>query len=133
MDEQNLEVQLSRSPAYPGVGDETFFKVVFIDKETGRNHSHIDYTLNFNNSKGDFVDGMGGHTVDGAEFGSFTFDDEEAFTPAVTVSGVNFLPIQPVTVQFETVVTPEFPTVIMGATIAAAIGAMMVMYGRKWR
>ena len=134
INEQNLEVQLTRSPANPGVGDETLFKVVFIDKETGRNHPHIDYTLNFNNSEGNFVDGMGGHTVDGAEFGSFTFDEEDAFTPEVTVSGVNFLPIQPAaSVQFETVVTPEFPPAIIGGTIAAVIAATIALSRRKFR
>ena len=133
IDEQNLDVQLTRSPANPGVGVQTFFKVVFIDKETGRNHSHIDYILNFTNSGGNYVDGMGGHTVDGAEYGSFIFNEEDEFTPAVTVSGIDFVLIQPATVVFDTVVTPEFPPAIIGATFAAAIVATMVFYRGKWR
>jgi len=129
---QNLDVQLTRSPASPGVEVDTYFKVIFIDKETGRNHAHIDYALSFDDSDGNYIDGMGGHTVDGAEYGSFVFDKEDAFTPKVTVTGVDFLPINPETVQFDTVVTPEFPAAIVGVMMAVAIGSI-ILYARKIR
>lgn len=129
---QNLDVQLTRSPASPGVEVDTYFKVIFIDKETGRNHAHIDYALSFDDSDGNYMDGMGGHTVDGAEYGSFAFDKEDAFTPKVTVTGVDFLPINPETVQFDTVVTPEFPAAIVGVMMAVAIGSI-ILYARKIR
>lgn len=126
-----LDVQLSRSPANPAVGQDTYFKVIFLDKNTDRNHPHIDYTLTFDDSEGNYFDGMGGHTVDGAEYGSFTFDKEDTFAPKVTVSIIRFIPIEPVTVQFDTVVTPEFPPVLMGVTMAAAIGGTIALYRRK--
>lgn len=130
--EQNLDVQLSRSPATPQVGEETYFKVLFINKDTGRNHQHIDYVLQFEDSQGEYFDGQGGHTVDGAEYGSYTFDKEEIFTPKVEVSGIDFIPITPVTVQFDTIVTPEFPPVAIGAIMATVIGAI-ALYRRKYR
>jgi plastocyanin len=133
IDEQNLEVQLTRSPAYPGVGEDVFFKVIFIDKNTGRNHSHIDYSLSFDDSQDTYVDGMGGHTVDGAEYGSFTFDQEDKYTPKITVSGIDFVPIQPATVEFGTVVTPEFPSAIMAMMVAVVIGSTIALYRRKLR
>ena len=128
--DQNLDIQLSRSPASSGVGVDTYFKVIFIDKETGGNHPHIDYTLTFNDSNESYVHGMGGHTVDGAEYGVFAFDKEDSFTPIVEVSGINFVPINPVAVEFETIVTPEFPAFATGAVMASALGAI-ALYMRK--
>lgn len=129
IDNQNMDVQLTRNPANPGVNEEIYYKITFIDKETGRNHPHIDFTLAFNDSAGNYVDGTGGHTVDGQEFAVFGFDKEDAFTPAVTVSGVNFIPINPETVTFDTVVTPEFPLGI-AAVLISALGAI-ALYMRK--
>jgi plastocyanin len=129
IESQNLDVQLTRSPANPGVNEEIYYKITFIDKETGRNHAHIDFALSFNDSSGNYADGTGGHTVDGQEFGVFKFDKEDAFTPAVTVSGVDLIPIVPEKVTFDTVVTPEFPLGI-GVIAASAIGAI-ALYKRK--
>ena len=131
IDNQNLDVQLTRTPATPGVNEEIYYKITFIDKETGRNHPHIDFALSFNDSSGNYVDGTGGHTVDGQEFAAFEFDEEDAFTPAVTVSGVNLLLINPETVTFDILVTPEFPPSFMGIAAAAAIGATLALYRRK--
>jgi copper binding plastocyanin/azurin family protein len=130
IDNQNLDVQLTQSPANPGVNEEVFYKLTFVDKETGRNHPHIDFILTFNDSSGTYVDGIGGHTVDGQDFAVFKFDKEDAFTPAVTVSGVEFIPISPETVRFDTVVTPEFPLIGVGAVLASALGAI-ALYMRK--
>jgi plastocyanin len=58
--EQNIDVQLSRSPANPQVNQETYFKVSFIDRNTGRNHPHIDYDVKFQNSRGELLNSTGG-------------------------------------------------------------------------
>ena len=58
--DQNLDVQLSRSPAFPKVGEDTLFKVTFIDSATGRNRQHIDFALTFEDPAGNYVDGIGG-------------------------------------------------------------------------
>lgn len=128
--EYNLDVQLSISPANPEVDEAAFFKVIFIDKDSGKNHPHIDYTLAFDDSNGLRVDGMGGHTVDGAEYGEFSFGEEAAFTPKVTVSGINFIPVNPATVEFSAIVTPEFPVIAVTVIMAVFIGSL-ALYSRK--
>jgi plastocyanin len=130
IDNQNIDVQLTQSPANPDVNEEIFYKLTFIDRETGRNHQHIDFTLTFNDTSHIYVDGSGGHTVDGQEYAVFKFDKEDAFTPAVTVSGVEFIPISPETVRFDAVVTPEFPPLGIAAATASAIG-VIALYMRK--
>jgi plastocyanin len=105
---QNIDVQLSRSPANPQVNQETYFKVAFIDRNTGRNHPHIDYGVKFQDSAGQVYNITGGHTVDGAEYWNFISNKQDVFTPIVEVWGVNFVPIEKRTVQFDTIVTQNF-------------------------
>jgi plastocyanin len=129
---QNIDVQLSRSPANPQVNQETYFKVTFIDRNTGRNHPHIDYGAKFQDSRGEFFNiTEAAHTVDGAEYWNFTFDKHDVFTPIVEVWGVNFVPIEKRTVQFDTVVTPEFSSVGIGVIIMASILGAVTLYMRK--
>jgi plastocyanin len=107
--EQNIDVQLSRSPANPQVNQETYFKVTFIDRNTGRNHPHIDYGVKFQDSGGQVYNiTEAAHTVDGAEYWNFTSNKQDAFTPIVEVLGVNFVPIEKKIVQFDNVVTQNF-------------------------
>ena len=127
---QNIDVQLSRSPANPQVNQETHFKLIFIDKNTGRNHPHIDYGVKFQNSGGELLNITGGHTVDGAEYWNYTFNEQDAFTPIVEVTGVNFLPIGKETVEFDNVVTPEFSAVAIAVRMASILGAV-TLYMRK--
>ena len=127
---QNMDVQLTQSPANPGFNEEIYYKITFIDRETGRNHPHVDFTLTFNDSSDAYVDGMGGHTVDGQDYAVFEFGKEDVFTPTVTVSGVEFIPINPETVRFDAVVTPEFPPLGVAVAIASTIGAI-ALYMRK--
>ena len=88
--EQNIDVQLSRSPANPQVNQETYFKLVFIDTNTGRNHPHIDYSVKFQDSGGQVYNITEGHSVDGAEYWNFTSNKQDAFTPIVEVFGGKF-------------------------------------------
>ena len=127
---QNIDVQLSRSPANPQINQETHFKVTFIDRNTGRNHPHIDYGVKFQNSGGELLNVTEGHTVDGAEYWNLTFNEHDVFTPIVEVVGVNFLPIQKETVEFDTVVTPEFSAVAIAVIMASILGAV-TLYIRK--
>jgi plastocyanin len=127
---QNIDVQLSRSPANPQLDQETYFKVTFIDRNTGRNHPHIDYGVKFQNSGGELLNITEGHTVDGAEYWNFTFNEDDVFTPIVEVLGVNFLPIEKETVQFDTVVTPEFSAVATAVIMTSILGAV-ILYMRK--
>jgi len=130
IEDQNIDVQLSRSPANPQVNQETYFKVSFIDRNTGRNHLHIDYDVKFQNSRGELLNITGGHTVDGAEYWNYTFNEQDAFTPIVEVTGVNFLPVGKETVEFDTVVTPEFSAVAIAVIMASILGAV-TLYMRK--
>jgi plastocyanin len=127
---QNIDVQLSRSPANPQLNQETYFKVVFIDRNTGRNHPHIDYSVKFQNSEGESLNITEGHTVDGAEYWNYTFNEQAIFTPLVEVLGVNFLPVEKETVQFDTVVTPEFSAVAIAVIMASILGGV-TLYRRK--
>jgi plastocyanin len=126
IDLQYLDVQLTRVPANPGINEEIYYKITFIDKETGKNHPHIDFTLTFNDSSANFVDGVGGHTTDGQEIAVFKFDKEDIFTPIVTVSGISFIPIAPERVTFDTMITPEFPVGIIGIMMAVTIGVIIL-------
>jgi plastocyanin len=108
LEEQNIDVQLSRSPANPQINQETQFKVTFIDRNTGRNHPHIDYGVKFQNSGGELLNITGGHTVDGAEYWNYTFNEQDVLTPIVEVLGVNFLPIQKETVVFDAIAHQNF-------------------------
>ena len=130
LEEQDIDVQLSRSPANPQINQETHFKVTFIDRNTGRNHPHIDYGVKFQNSGGELLNVTGGHTVDGAEYWNYTFNEQEVFTPIVEVVGVNFLPIEKETVEFDTVVTPEFSSVAIAVIMASILG-VVTLYMRK--
>jgi plastocyanin len=130
IEDQNIDVQLSRSPANPQVNQTAYFKLIFIDRNTGRNHPHIDYDVKFQNSKGELFNITAGHTVDGAEYWNHTFSEKDVYTPIVEVTGVNFLPIGKETVKFDNVVTPEFSPV----AIAIMMGSILVavsLYMRK--
>jgi plastocyanin len=130
IEDQNIDVQLSRSPANPQINQETHFKLMFIDRNTGRNHPHIDYGVKVQNSRGELLNITGGHTVDGAEYWNYTFNEQDAFTPIVEVTGVNFLPIGKETVEFDTVVTPEFSALVIVVIMATMVGAV-TWYMRK--
>lgn len=130
LEEQNIDVQLSRSPANPQINQETHFKLTFIDRNTGRNHPHIDYDVKFQNSEGELLNVTGGHTVDGAEYWNYTFNEQEVLKPIVEVVGVNFLPIEKETVEFDTVVTPEFSSVAIAVIMASILG-VVTLYMRK--
>ena len=108
LEEQNIDVQLSRSPANSQINQETHFKLTFIDRNTGRNHPHIDYGVKFQNSGGELLNVTGGHTVDGAEYWNYTFNEHDVLTPIVEVLGVNFLPIQKETVVFDAIAHQNF-------------------------
>jgi hypothetical protein len=104
--------------------------VTFIDRNSGRNHPHIDYGVKFQNSGVELLNITEGHSVDGAEYCNYTFNEQDVFTPIVEVLGVNFLPIEKETVEFDTVVTPEFSAVAIAAIMASILGAI-TLYMRK--
>ena len=72
----------------------------------------------------------GGHTVDGAEYWNYTFNEQDVFMPIVEVLGVNFLPIEKESVEFDTVVTPEFSSMAIAVIMASILGAI-TLYMRK--
>jgi len=105
--------------------------VTFIDRNTGRNHPHIDYSVKFQNSGGELLNIKEGHTIDGAEYWNFTFNEHDVFTSIVEVLGVNFLPMEKETVEFDIVVTPEFSAVAIAVIMTSIVGAV-TLYMRKW-
>lgn len=133
IENQNMDVLLTQSPANPGVEEEIYYKITFIDRQTERNRPHVDFTLTFNDSSSNFVDGAGGHTVDGQEIAIFQFDKKDAFIPAITVTGVSLAPIAPETVKFDAVVTPEFPPLLAAtaATVLVSVALFLAKTNRR--
>ena len=50
--ENNIDVQLTWTPSLPKVGQQTYFKIIFISKETEENQNHIDYRFSIQDSDG---------------------------------------------------------------------------------
>ncbi len=113
-------------------GGQAKFKVSFLKHGTDTVQNHIDY---------DFVIMKDGqkvfsavpagqpllHTAEGVVTIPYTFQGSGDYSIQVTVSGINFVPISPETATFPIKVTPEFPTGVVGASMAALIGATIAL------
>ncbi len=96
-----------------GGGDDdnktVYFKIQFLDKQTGKIHPHVDYTFAILNSDGREVATSPGsiHSGSGEEFTSASFQSTTgAFTPVITILGVSFVPVAPEETRFSIVVGP---------------------------
>lgn len=115
----SVNVELSWYPPTPRIGEETYFRVQFPNKQTGANHEHVDYTFSILNSTGSQIEnGSLEHAADGQDFVSYVFKSEGSFSPIVTVRGVSFVPINPDEARFNIMVTPEFQVTYLAAIMA---------------
>jgi plastocyanin len=101
----NVNVQLSWSPASPKVGQYTHFRIIFLNRSTQINQSHIDYVFSINNSTNKTVFQQGLHSSWGVESASYKFNTIGIFTPKVTITGILFQPVEPTEVDFNMSVT----------------------------
>jgi hypothetical protein len=99
----DIDVQLSWTPSSPKIGQETHFKIVFINKETEENQKHIDYRVSIQDSDGKKIDLQSPHSGWGVESASYTFEKEGEFKPMIYIFDVNFIPVEVGLTEFELV------------------------------
>ena len=100
----NLEVQLTWTPAVPKVGEMTHFKIIFIDKNTDKNQWHIDYVFSINSPENKTVYQQTLHSEWGVESASYKFDTAGIFISRVTIDAILFQPVEPVENDFKILV-----------------------------
>jgi hypothetical protein len=99
--ENDIDVQLSWTPSSPKIGQQTHFKIIFINKETEENQKHIDYRFSIQDPDGKKVDLQSPHSGWGAEFASYTFEKEGEFKPRISIFNINFIPVEVGVTEFE--------------------------------
>ena len=127
---KSLDVRVD--PTWSG-NNQASFKVSFLKPGTNTVQQHIDY--NFTIMKGGqkvFSAVPAGqpllHTAEGVVTIPYTFQGGNGdYSIQVSVSGINFVPINTETATFPVTVTPEFPIGVVGVVMAAMIGAMAVL------
>jgi plastocyanin len=99
--ENNIDVQLSWTPISPNVGQQTDFKIIFINKETEENQKHMDYRFSIQDPTGKRVDLKSPHSGWGVESASYVFEKEGDFKPRISIFNVNFIPVEVGVAEFE--------------------------------
>ena len=65
------------TPSSPKIGQQTHFKIIFINKETEENQKHTDYRFLIQGPDGNNVDLQSPHSGWGAESASYTLKRKE--------------------------------------------------------
>jgi hypothetical protein len=99
--ENDIDVQLSWTPSSPKVGQQTHFKIIFINKETEENQKHIDYRFSIQDPAGKKIDLKAPHSGWGVESASYTFEKEGVFKPRISIFNINFIPVEVGVAEFE--------------------------------
>jgi hypothetical protein len=119
------------------------FKVSFLKPSTESVQQHIDYNVVIKDKDGKqlFSTAQGGqavqHTAEGVvtipqvPTPPFKFPGNGQYDIEVSVAGINFVPMNTETATFSVNVTPEFPVGVVGAVMAALVGATVVL--RKFK
>jgi plastocyanin len=97
----NVEVQISWTPSAPKVGEITNFKIIFIDKKTGKNQQHVDYVFSIASPEKKTLYQQTLHSSWGVESASYKFQTGGLFTPKVTIDAILFQPVEPVEDDFK--------------------------------
>jgi hypothetical protein len=101
----DIDVQLSWTPSSPTPGQETHFKIIFINKETEENQKHIDYRFSIHDSDGRKIDLQSPHSGWGIESASYIFEREGEFKPMISIFSVDFIPVEIGSTEFELATT----------------------------
>jgi hypothetical protein len=99
--ENDIDVQLSWTPSSPKIGQQTHFKIIFINKETDENQKHIDYRFSIQGPEGNKVDLQSPHSGWGVESASYAFEKEGEFKPRISIFNINFIPVKVGVTEFE--------------------------------
>jgi hypothetical protein len=101
----DVDVQLSWTPSSPISGQETHFKIIFINKETEENQKHIDYRFSIQDSDGKKIDLQSPHSGWGVESASYTFEREGEFKPMISIFSIDFIPVEIGLTEYELTTT----------------------------
>jgi hypothetical protein len=99
--ENNIDVQLTWTPSSPKIGQQTHFKIIFINKETEENQKHIDYRFSIQGPDGKKVGLQSPHSGWGAESASYTFEKGGEYKPRISIFNINFIPAKVGVTEFE--------------------------------
>jgi hypothetical protein len=85
---------MSWTPIAPKVGQQTHFKIIFINKETEENQKHIDYRFSIQDPTGKRIDFKSLHSGWGVESASYVFEKEGKFKPRTSIFNIKFIPVE---------------------------------------
>jgi plastocyanin len=97
----NVEVQLTWTPAIPKVGDLTHFKIIFIDRTRDKNQQHMDYVFSIDNPENKILYQQTLHSSWGVEYASYKFSAPGIIIPKITIDAILFQPVEPVEYDFK--------------------------------
>jgi plastocyanin len=104
----DIDLNISWTPSTIKSGEKSLFKMIFIDKKSGKNQEHIDYSFTIKDSTSDKILYKNSltHSAWGMEPASYKFDLAGPFVGEVGIQGILFQPIDPKYVEFE-IESPE--------------------------
>ena len=97
----NVDVQLTWTPAIPRVGQITDFKIIFIDRSTDKNHQHIDYVFSIDSPTNKILYQQALHSSWGVEYATYKFNTPGIIIPKITIDAILFQPVEPVEDDFK--------------------------------
>jgi len=97
----NVDVQLTWTPAIPRVGQITDFKIIFIDRSTDKNHQHIDYVFSIDSPANKILYQQALHSSWGVEYATYKFNTPGIIIPKITIDAILFQPVEPVEDDFK--------------------------------
>jgi hypothetical protein len=91
----NVDIQVTRYPSKPKVGEPTHFVITFIKANSHENQEHIDYKFMISDSNGKilYTTGVSRHSTSGVESVSYRFDHPGNYISAVTIYAILFQPV----------------------------------------
>src|SRR5438445_6559696 len=97
----NVDVQLTWTPAIPKVGEITHFKIMFINRNTDKNQQHIDYVFSIDSQQNKILYQQALHSSWGVEYASYKFNTPGIIIPKLTIDAILFQPVEPVEYDFK--------------------------------
>ncbi len=118
-DKGTIDVGFSTIPPHPNLGDQTKFKIDFINKNTKTIQQHIDYRISVSKGENQVFGIPITHTAEGAVTIPYEFQEAGNYQVSVQVEGILFEPLPTETAVFSiSVVANEKPK--SGCLIATA-------------
>ena len=90
----NVAIQLSWTPAKSTVGSNLYFKINFIDMNTGKNMQHIDYEFYLLGPKGSEVFKQSMHSGWGVESASYMIPVNLKYSALISIKDILFQPVE---------------------------------------